>query len=397
MRARRSRARTGAVGLVAAALTASAFTAPAQAAAHPDGAERDHRATQRALEGIVRGGVPGVTGQALTEAGVWRGTAGVGNLKTGAPRKADDRFRIASITKTFVATVMLQLESEGRLDLDDTVETWLPGTVRGHGHDGRKMTVRQLLNHTSGVFDFLNDTAYARKYLVPGFHVNRFKTRTPQEAVDAAMANPPTFKPGAGYAYSNTNYVLAALIMEKATGRTYEREVRDRIIKPLKLHATVMPGNSSLMPQPSSRAYSKVTTDPAATNIYDVTSQNASQSWAEGDMISSAGDLNRFYSALMKGKLLSPRQLKAMKTTPPGSDYGLGLERHTWSCGTNTWGHGGGWIGSVSFAATTEDGRHAFAFNLNGDWSETGMLDALEAEFCGVEPGTARGQAPAPR
>ncbi|MGX2994030.1 serine hydrolase domain-containing protein [Streptomyces sp. JNUCC 64] len=304
MSARRSRARTGAVGLVAAALTASAFAAPARA--HPGGAGHDHRATQRALEGIVRGGIPGVTGQALTGDRVWRGVAGVGDLRTGAPRKADDRFRVASITKTFVATVMLQLESEGRLDLDDSVETWLPGTVRGHGHDGRKITVRQLLNHTSGVFDFINDPAYARKYLDPGFRVNRFKTRTPREAVDAAMANPPTFAPGTDYAYSNTNYVLAALIMEKATGRTYEREVRDRVIKPLKLRATVMPGNSSLMPRPNSRAYSKLTEDPTATRIYDVTSQNASQTWAEGDIISSAGDLTRFYSALMKGRLLSP-------------------------------------------------------------------------------------------
>ncbi|MEU0988405.1 serine hydrolase domain-containing protein [Streptomyces sp. NPDC005953] len=383
----RGRARTSVVGLMAVALAASAFTAPAQARSdgtdhHPD--RSAHRGTQQAMESIVRGGIPGVTAQALTEDGVWKATAGVGNLKTGAPRQADDRFRVASITKTFVATVMLQLEAEGRLDLDDTVDTWLPGMVRGQGHDGRKITVRQLLNHTSGVFDFINDPAYAAKYLEPGFYQNRFKTRTPQVAVDAAMSNPPTSAPGTEYAYSNTNYVLAALIMEKATGSTYEREVRDRIIKPLKLRATVMPGNSSLMPRPSSRAYSKLTRDPAATKIYDITLQNASQTWAEGDIISSAGDLNRFFSALMKGKLLSPRQLKAMKTVTPGSDYGLGLERLTASCGKTLWGHGGSWVGSLSYAVATEDGRHAFAFNLNGDWSSAGMLETMEAEFCGT-------------
>ncbi|MEU5400265.1 serine hydrolase domain-containing protein [Streptomyces sp. NPDC005963] len=387
MAVRPGRTRTSVVGLMAAALAASVFTAPAQARSDDSGHDPDrtaHRETQQAMEAIVRGGIPGVTAQALTEDGVWQGTAGVGNLKTGAPRGANDRFRVASITKTFVATVMLQLESEGRLDLDDTVETWLPGVVRGQGHDGRKITVRQLLNHTSGVFDFINDPAYAAKYLDPGFYQHRFETRTPQVAVAAAMSNPPTSAPGTEYAYSNTNYVLAALIMEEVTGSTYEREVRNRIIKPLKLRATVMPGNSSLMPRPSSRAYSKLSRDPAATKIYDITLQNASQTWAEGDIISNAGDLNRFYSALMKGKLLSPRQLKAMKTTPPGSDYGLGLERLTASCGKTLWGHGGGWIGSLSYAATTGDGRHAFAFNLNGDWSSTGMLETLEAQFCGT-------------
>ncbi|MCM2387282.1 serine hydrolase domain-containing protein [Streptomyces albipurpureus] len=386
MGARRGRAYTGVVGLASVALAATAFTAPAQASSGGTGdapAPSGHTATQQALEAIVRGGIPGVTGQAVTRDGVWKGTAGVGNLKTGAPRGAEDRFRIASITKTFVATVMLQLESEGRLDLDDRVEKWLPGVVRGHGHDGRKITVRQLLNHTSGVFDFINDPAYGRKYLEPGFLKHRFDTRTPQVAVAAAMANPPTSAPGTEYAYSNTNYVLAALIMEEATGSTYEHEVRERIIKPLKLRATVMPGNSSLMPKPSSRAYSKVTRDPAATRIYDVTLQNASQTWAEGDMISSAGDLNRFFGALMRGKLLSATQLKAMKTTPPNSDYGLGIERLTASCGTRVWGHGGGWIGSLSYAMTTEDGSHSFAFNLNGDWSSAGMGEAMEAEFCG--------------
>ncbi|MFI1016155.1 serine hydrolase domain-containing protein [Streptomyces sp. NPDC020965] len=385
MAARRGRARTGVVGLAVAAVAATAFTAPAQAAPGDTAAARaaGHDGTQRALDAIVRGGIPGVAAQARTKDGVWQGASGVDNRATGTPRRADDRFRIASITKTFVATVMLQLESEGRLDLDDTVEKWLPGVVRGHGHDGRKMTVRQLLNHTSGVFDFLNDPAYEKKYLAPGFLKHRYDTRPPQVAIDAAMANAPTSPPGAQYTYSNTNYVLAALIMEEVTGNTYEHEVRTRIINPLGLRATVMPGNTSHMPWRSTRAYSTLG-DPATTRIHDVTVQNASQSWAEGDMISNTGDLNRFFSALMRGELLSPGQLKAMKTTPPGSDYGLGLERVTGSCGTKAWGHGGGWIGSLSYAVATEDGSRSLAFNLNGDWSTAGMGEVLEAELCGT-------------
>ncbi|MGW8450999.1 serine hydrolase domain-containing protein [Streptomyces niveus] len=375
---RHSAARTGVVGLAVAATAATVFTAPA---AQASTGRTGHEETRRALDAVVRGGVPGVASQARVGNSVWKGAAGVGNMRTGAPRGADDRFRIASITKTFVATVMLQLESEGRLDLDDSVETWLPGVVRGHGHDGRKITVRQLLNHTSGVFDFLDDPAYGKKYLTD-FVKNRLLTRTPQEALDAALAHAPTFAPGTDHAYSNTNYVLAALVMERVTGHTYEHEVRTRIIQPLRLRATVLPGDSALMPKPSGRAYSKIGESGDGARIYDVTHQNASQTWAEGDMISSAGDLNRFFGALMRGELLKPQQLKAMKTTVFDSGYGLGIEKLTASCGKELWGHGGGWVGSLSYAATTEDGRHSFALNLNGDWDASGVGAVLVAEFC---------------
>ncbi|MFH8614627.1 serine hydrolase domain-containing protein [Streptomyces sp. NPDC017979] len=349
------------------------------------GSRGNHQATQRALEALVAGGLPGATATATDGHGVWQGTAGVGNLRTGTPRGADDRFRIASITKTFVATVLLQLEAEGALDLDDTVEKWLPGLVRGNGHDGRTITVRQLLNHTSGVYDYLADTEYLNTYaLAPGFLVHRFDNRTPQAAVRVAMRHAPAFSPpGSEYSYSNTNYVLAGLIIEKASGNTYEHEVRKRIINPLGLRATTMPGNSSHMPRPSSRAYSQLSTDPAATKIYDVTLQNASQSWADGDMISSAADLNRFFSALLRGQLLPPQQLKAMKTTTPDG-HGLGLERLPTRCGTTVWGHAGGWIGSLSVAVTTEDGGHSLAYNTNGDWREDGLYPVIEAEYCGT-------------
>ncbi|MCX4681091.1 beta-lactamase family protein [Streptomyces sp. NBC_01433] len=388
MTVRRSRSRRYVVGsAVVLAMATTALTGPARASAGGPGqpvGRTGHEETRQALDAVVRAGIPGITAQSRSEDGIWKGAAGVGNLKTGAPRGADDRFRIASITKTFVATVMLQLEAEKRLDLDGTVESWLPGVVRGHGHDGRKITVRQLLNHTSGIFDFTDDPGYARRYLGTGFLKHRYDTRSPKVAVDAAMAHAPAFEPGTRYAYSNTNYVLAGLIMERVTGRTYEHEIRTRIIKPLKLHATLVPGDSSRMPKPSSRAYSTLGDDTDAARVHDVTVQNASQTWAEGDMISDAGDLHRFFSALMRGRLLAPEQLKAMKTTVFDSGYGLGIEQLTTSCGTTLWGHGGGWIGSLSYAATTDDGSHALAFNLNGDWSSAGMGRVLEAEFCGV-------------
>ncbi|GLF99778.1 serine hydrolase domain-containing protein [Streptomyces yaizuensis] len=383
----RPRLRATAVGVAALAVTAGVFTAPAQAAPAPDAPTRP--ATQRAMDAIVAAGIPGVTAQARDRHGAWNGASGIGDRRTGKPRGTHDHFRIASITKTFVATVMLQLAAEGRLDLDDSVDKHLPGLVRGNGHDGRKITVRQLLNHTSGVYDFLEDPAYRQKYLMEkGFLKHRYDYRPPQIAIDTALAHAPYFQPGAEYRYSNTNYILAALVMEKVTGNRYEDEVHRRIVKPLKLRGTSAPGNSSAMPKRSSRAYSTLTEDGSGT-IRDVTLQNASQSWAEGDMISTSDDLNRFYRALLRGKLLPDKQLKEMKALTPQSDdgtsgYGLGLGKETTSCGTEIWGHTGGWIGSMSASFTTEDGRRQLTFNLNGDWSGQGFKELLDSGFCGT-------------
>ncbi|MFJ4472267.1 serine hydrolase domain-containing protein [Streptomyces sp. NPDC089424] len=379
------------VTLVAAtAVALSAALAGAALAAPGAG----HDATREALRAAVREGVPGVTATVKDGHRTWRATEGVGNLRTGEPRSASDRYRVGSITKTFVATVMLQLEAEGRLSLDDTVHRWLPGTVRGNGHDGRKITLRRLLNHTSGIHDYTSDEEFGRTYfLKDGFFAHRYDTKRPAELVAIAMGHRPEFAPGTSWGYSNTNYVLAGMVIEKATGRPYGAEIRDRIIEPLHLHATSVPGTRAAVPQPSSRAYSKLaptTTGPT----YDVTRLNPSLAYAAGEMISDSSDLNRFYRALLGGELLPPRQLKAMKTTveidgAPNDGYGLGLMERRLSCGVRVWGHGGGIHGSSSEAVTTPDARHSLALNFNGDWA--GDTDAVvEAEFCGDARGATR-------
>ncbi|MCW8380074.1 serine hydrolase domain-containing protein [Streptomyces justiciae] len=369
--------RTTLVAVTAVVLSA-APAAPAFAAPRGHG---DHEATREAIEAAVKDGVPGVT----VTADDWSATAGVGNLRTGAPRSADDRYRIGSITKTFVATVLLQLEAEGRLSLDDTVEKWLPGVVRGNGHDGSKVALRQLLNHTSGIYNYTEDKDFGRTYfLADGFFEHRYDTRSPRDLVAVAMGHAPEFAPGTSWKYSNTNYIVAGMVIEKVTGSPYGDEIRRRVIKPLGLHATSVPGTRVTVPRPSSRAYSKLaetTTGPT----YDVTKLNPSLAGAAGGMISDSKDLNRFYTALLKGRLLPPEQLKEMKTTvatggPAG--YGLGLSGVGLSCGVRVWGHDGGIHGSQSVALTTGDGRHSLAFNFNGDWSGDAVA-VVEAEFCG--------------
>ncbi|MDI3404238.1 serine hydrolase domain-containing protein [Streptomyces cavernicola] len=377
--------RTGLVGLAAAALTATAFTTPAQA-----DSGRGHRATQEAMDAAVEAGVPGVAGQARDADGVWKGTSGVGDRETGAPRSAHDRYRIGSLTKTFVSTVLLQLQAEGRIDLDDPVDKWLPGVVDGNGHDGTKISVRRLLNHTSGIFNYTSDPDVARKSFTTDFLKHRYDTYTAEQVVDIAMSHEPTFEPGTDWSYSNTNYALAGMVIEKVTGRAYADEIEARIIDPLDLDATTLPGTDPKVPAPSSRAYSKLAPpDDQDAPIHDVTEMNPSVAGAAGAMISDSADVNRFYTSLLRGKLLPERELKEMKTTvPTGEDspkleYGLGLMKlGGLTCGTELWGHSGGINGSSTYGVTTENGDHSLAFNFNGDWTgDAGPV--IEGEFCG--------------
>ncbi|MEU9989717.1 serine hydrolase domain-containing protein [Streptomyces sp. NPDC048045] len=380
------RVRTTLVG-VTALLVSAAVAGPAVAAGPATGGHLGdgHPATRRAIEAAVRAGVPGVTATEKDAHGTWSATAGVGDLHTGAPRSTADRYRVGSITKTFVSTVLLQLEAEGRLSLDDTVDHWLPGVVRGHGHDGRRITVRQVLNHTSGIYGYTADDGFARDYFTKdGFFAHRYDTLTPLGLVAIAMKHEPDFAPGTSWKYSNTNYVVAGMVIEKVTGHSYATEITRRIIDPLHLTATSLPGTRVTVPRPSSRAYSKFT-DPAGP-AYDATNLNPSIASSAGEMISDSADLDRFYGALLRGELLPPKQLKEMKTTvktggSPNTGYGLGLIDTALTCGVHVWGHDGGIHGSQSAAVVTADGRHALALNFNGDWSGD-ALAVIEGEFC---------------
>ncbi|MEV8474933.1 serine hydrolase domain-containing protein [Streptomyces sp. NPDC051173] len=382
--------------LATAAVTATALTAPASAAGR---GTDPHAATRSAMEAQVRAGVPGVLGRSVGEDGIWQGSAGVADRTTHRPRAAEDRFRVGSITKAFTSVVLLQQEAEGRIRLDDTVDRWLPGVVRGHGHDGRDITVRQLLNHTSGIFNYTEDAAL-RKDLTSGFYQHRFDVHTPRQLVDVAMAHAPDFRPGAGWHYSNTNYVLAGMIVEKVSGHSYASEVTRRVLDPLHLRATTLPGTSPWMPNPHGRAYGKLDSAPDA-KIHDVTDFNPSWAYSAGEIISTTGDLNRFYHALIGGKLLPERQQRELLTTvPTGGEspdmaYGLGVFTTTLSCGVKVWGHEGGIPGSTSVVASTPDGRHTAAFNLNADWTGDPMA-LVQAEYCGVVPGTTPSRLSAP-
>ncbi|MFI7240670.1 serine hydrolase domain-containing protein [Streptomyces qinglanensis] len=353
-------------------------------------ADMGHTRTRAAMEALVaRDDAPGVLAQVADGAGVWNGSTGTADYATGRPREAGDRFRIGSLTKPFVATVVLQLEAEGTLGLDDPVSRWLPEVRLGRygaaaGRPEGAVTVRQLLGHTSGIPDYTADPALRAAYFSPRFPKVRMRTHSAAELVRRALSRPPLFRPGTGWSYSNTNYLLAGMVIERATGHSYATEIERRVLRPLKLRDTSLPGTSPRIPGQHGKEYSTLFAPGADPPVRDVTALNPSLAGASGEMISSAGDLVRFVRALATGRLLPPREAARMRTTrrADATDrYGLGLTERTLSCGVTVWGHDGTIHGSSTAAYTTPDGGHTIAVNLNGDWSD-GARDLVEAEYC---------------
>lgn len=310
---------------------------------------------QRDVAAVHATGATAVLAEILDHGRSVRARAGVASLRSNRPVPFGGRFRTGSTTKTFVATVVLQLVGEGRLSLDDPVERWLPGVVAGNGYDGSTITVRQLLNHTSGIFDHTTDEAFVARLLASPFH--HYSARA---LIDIALAHPPYFAPGTAFAYSSTNYIIAGEIIKAVTGRPWHKEVERRIIKPLHLRGTTAPGDDPTIPHPAVRGYNIFTSDPAERVYTDTTLYNMTWAGAAGSLITTTRDESRFYSALLSGRLLAPAQLAEMKkdaAVAPG--VGLGIGHQTLSCGTEIWGHTGTVIGYSAYALATGDGSRS--------------------------------------
>ncbi|MEQ4724498.1 serine hydrolase domain-containing protein [Nonomuraea sp. B19D2] len=350
----------------AGAATADSGAAPAAAAG------QDRPELQKAIEEIVDSGFAGVSLRVHDERGEWVGSAGVAELGGAAKPPTNGYVRIGSNTKTFTATLVLQLVAEGKVGLDDPAADHLPE----FGLDER-ITVRMLLQHTSGVFNFSGEV-YDDGTVVPGIPApygttgkewvgNRFKTYRPQELVELALSKPARFEPGAGWSYSNTNYVLARLLIEKVTGRSVAEEMQRLILGPLGLSGTVVPDASPEIPEPHAHAYYRYE-DAGEQKTADVTRQNPSWISSGGDMISTTQDLHTFISALVGGKLL-PAPLLAEMCTPhptgiPNMDYGLGVFVLNTDGGTVI-SHNGGMAGHAALMYSTPDGSKTLTAALN--------------------------------
>ncbi|MEV7095693.1 serine hydrolase domain-containing protein [Amycolatopsis sp. NPDC051045] len=302
--------------------------------------------------------------------------SGTGDVLTGKPFPRDGSFRAGSVTKTFVATVVLQLVGEGRVKLDAPVERYLPGAL-----PDPRITVRQLLQHTSGLYNYTQDLAGVDPETL------RHRGAEPAELLAMALKHPPLFPPGAKWSYSNTNYIVAGMIAERVTGRDLGGEIARRITRPLGLHGTYLPrrGDEKL-PAPHAVGYT-----PVSGQLVDFSDFDATIAGAAGGLVTTPSDLDRFYGALLAGRLLRPAELAEMQRTVPaelgipGAGYGLGLGSIPLSCGGVAWGHGGSIPGFTTMSGVAaNDHRVTLVANQDPlpDGASAHVMAAFDAAAC---------------
>ena len=361
-------------GAILACLTAAVLVV-ASAMAGPTGVAGTRTAPlQSDVDALVAAGAPGAILLVRDGNKTTRLTGGVSELTTRRPIEPRDHYRIASLTKTYVATVVLQLVAERKLRLSDSVERWLPGVVPS----GNKITIRMLLNHTSGLYDHEKDPEVLAPYLSGdlGYYWS------PIRLVELAVSRPPYFAPGDTKvaSYSSTNYVVLGLIVNAATGRSVGAELRQRIFKPLHLAETTYPTSRTQLPEPYAHGYFRL----EQPSLTDLSAFSPSLSGPAGAIVSTVDDVAGFYRALLSGRLLKPAQLKAMKTTLPDPKgdlvqrMGYGLIRFSTSCGA-AWGHSGSFPGYWTHAWTSANGKRQVVLMVNIDPSS--VSDAARAAF----------------
>lgn len=260
------------------------------------------------------------------------------------------RVRIGSNTKAFLSVVILQLVAEGKVELDGPAQRYVPAVK------DKRITVRQLLQHTSGLPE------YADKIGLDRIDQVRDRYLRPHDLLDIAMAHPAQFEPGAKFKYTNTNYVVAGLLVQSVTGRPAGEQITDRVIKRLGLRDTYWPaeGEQGLRGK-HPRGYSLTDETDPNSPVIDITEMDPSWTWAAGQLVASPADLVTFYRQLQT--LLPPAQLadmrKTVATDEPDMRYGLGLLSQDLTCGGVYWGHSGGIPGYLTLAGATDSGRAA--------------------------------------
>jgi D-alanyl-D-alanine carboxypeptidase len=341
--------------------TATAAGLPPAAASATPGPPDQVAVLQRDADAAVAAGLPGYAAQVTAGRQVSYVQAGLADRGTGRPLSPADAFDIASNTKTFGATVVLQLVGQHRLSLADNLAGLLPGTVP----DGRAITLRMLLNHTSGLFDYTEDEQWLAALRTDPGHA-----WTPAELLALALRHPPNFAPGTTRLYSNTGYLLVGMILERITGQSVHDLFAERIIRPLGLRHTYYAAGSTFTAARHAHGY-LVGTDAGRLTYADVTDLGLLSTGMDGGLVSTAADLTRFFQALLGGHLLRPTELAQMKRTipvqgVPGRGYGLGLARADTPCGT-TWGNDGASIGYLSTAIFSEDGSRGLVSVINAN------------------------------
>ena len=316
------------------------------------------------------GGVLHVESPAL---GSWTGVSGLARLAPPARMRGGDHFRAGSIVKTFVAVAVLQLVEERRLSLEDRLPHVLPANVVRRVRHANQISIRMLLSHRSGIPEWETEAVDIEVALHPA------KVWTASEFLDLAAAQPPLFVPGTSYHYSNTDYILLGLIIERATGRSWRREVTRRVISPLGLADTSLPApRHRSLPSPYAHGYAVV-----GARTIDLTHVDPSFAGPSGAsaLITTVQDLARFLDALLAGRLFRRRStLRQMLAFAPAPDvgyqvgYGLGIEQRMLPGGVEAIGHLGGAPGYRTYVARLRPPNATMAFALTTQDDPTSLL-----------------------
>jgi D-alanyl-D-alanine carboxypeptidase len=324
---------------------------------------------QTYLDSLVTSGAAGVLLHYRSPEQRWIGSSGVAQLGTDRPVDPDGWFRVGSITKTFTAVVVLQLVGEGKLRLDEPVTRWVPAVPEA-------ISLRQLLNHTSGLYNYTDDLPEPA-----GIVRNRYRHHDPLDALRTGLEKPRLFDPGSSWSYSNTNYIALGLLIEAVTGSAYGDEVASRILRPLGLERTVVPGDDLDLPHPHASAYLDVDGE-----LVDLARINPSQAWAAGEIVSTAADLDRFYAAVLGGELLAEPDQEAMLSVSPSGErygYGLGIERRELPDGQVLWGHTGGFYGYLTVSYHSADLTRQLTLSYTGTNAKPPETDQVLAGLLG--------------
>ncbi|WP_405708225.1 MULTISPECIES: serine hydrolase domain-containing protein [unclassified Streptomyces] len=358
---------TGTAGLAAAASPAPTAVVAKHADSSLPGLDPD--ALRRAMSSAPDR-VTGALAQVSGPAGQWSGTYGVADTVTGAPVAVNGRFRLGSVTKTFIATVVLQLVAEKRVDLDEPVQRYLPDVLPA---DYPPIPVRSLLDFTSSLPELTADDLPTTP---EGIVEHRFDDHPFAELVAKAVRHDRLFPvPGDRQVYGATGYYVAGMLIEKLTGHRYQQEITNRILRPLDLRHTTAPETDTTIPGPHSHGYISVPQSGGGTRLVDITEQNP----GAGGMISTTGDLDRFLTALLRGRLLPPSRMADLFTVPnvlylggnsenPGHGrayYSAGLMRVTLPDGVTVWGKTGSTFGYTDGMFTTRDLRRRLVYSFN--------------------------------
>ena len=338
---------------------------------------------------------------------LWFAAAGTADLAADRAREPEDQFSIGSGGKAFTAATVLALEAEGRLSLTDTVEQWLPGVVSGNGNDGSRITIRQLLTHTSGLGITGVSAGIVRKnHTRAGLAEHRYDVWTVDELLRFQASIPPAYEPGEDFAYSNGGYHIAGAIVERVTGRSFADEVERTVIGPLGLSRTyerplVEPGFRGQHAKVYSRQFIRDDVDPESVTAQNYTellegpdsdpvdvTDKTSEGWAASGVVSTTGDMLRFTKALITGELLPAAQHRQMWTTVPTRDwmpnarYGTGVSRWELVDGRALHVVAGVDLGGAALTMGTPDGARVVSMHISGDWSWYEIVsDIVESVF----------------